>query len=113
MSLLLARASAKVQHLAIPRASRKRFQSARDALPPSKLYSSKPRPESGKQEPQQLPKLSLDGLGATPAIKGVIYAAIGVIATVETYTYSLWIYHKLYPQPVVRPPSVTETREEG
>lgn len=47
-----------------------------------------------------MPKFSLDGLGATPAMKAVIYTAIGVVATAETYTYGLWIYHKLYPKQV-------------
>lgn len=45
-----------------------------------------------------MPKFSLDGLGATPAMKVFIYTTIGILATVETYTYSLWIYHKMYPE---------------
>lgn len=31
-------------------------------------------------------------------MKAFIYTAIGILATVETYTYSLWIYHKVYPE---------------
>lgn len=31
-------------------------------------------------------------------MKAFIYTAIGIMGTVETYTYSLWIYHKLYPE---------------
>lgn len=75
-----------------------------------RAYGSKPpQASSGKdKEPPQLPKFSLDGLGATPAIKAVVYTMIGVLATVETYTYSLWIYHKLY-----RDPSGQSRQDEG
>lgn len=73
-------------------------------LPRSRTISSSDKPREGttkkKQEQSQsqpqLPKFSLDGLGATPAMKAVIYTAIGIMGTVETYTYGLWIYHKLY-----------------
>lgn len=65
-------------------------------------YSSKPQQGSSSkdQEPPQLPKFSLDGLGATPAIKAVVYTMVGILGTVETYTYGLWIYHKLYPEAI-------------
>lgn len=45
-----------------------------------------------------MPRFSLGGLGATPTMKVFIYAALAVMGTVETYTYSLWIWHKLYPE---------------
>ena len=35
-------------------------------------------------------------------MKAIIYTAIGIMVTVETYTYSIWIYYKLYPQPVIQ-----------
>ena len=80
-------------------------QTASDNSKLMRMYSSKSQQDrSGKgplhkdQGTPQLPKFSLDGLGATPAIKLVVYTMIGVIGTVETYTYGLWIYHKLYPE---------------
>ncbi len=36
--------------------------------------------------------------GASPLVKGVVYTMVGIIGTVETYTYSLWIWHYFYPK---------------
>jgi len=66
----------------------------------SRSFASRPTPASSKndQEPPELPKFSLDGLGATPRIKFFIYTAITIMGAAETYTYSLWIWHKLKPE---------------
>lgn len=46
--------------------------------------------------PGQLPSFSLNDLGATPRIRIFIYVVVGILATVETYTYSIWIWQKWF-----------------
>lgn len=108
MSLLSKRTSPYLQYRFL-RPSQSALSTSRLAAKP---YSSK-HPQHGKdQEPPQMPKFSLDGLGATPAMKAVIYTAIGIMATAETYTYGLWIYHKLYPEQAVQSRRDGETGEQ-
>jgi hypothetical protein len=44
---------------------------------------------------------------ASPLVRGVIYTMIAIMATAETYTYSIWIWRKLYP------PSTDQQVESG
>ncbi|KIV97000.1 hypothetical protein PV10_00810 [Exophiala mesophila] len=46
--------------------------------------------------PGELPKFSFNDLGATPRIKIFIYVVVGILATVETYTYSIWIWQRWF-----------------
>lgn len=58
-------------------------------LPTRRTYSTKKKPE---QDPADIPSFSFNGLGASLAVKAVVYLSIGVIATAETYTYGIWIW---------------------
>lgn len=95
------RFASPLARLTLPIVRRADLQPCRTISSSDKLES-EPRggttKEKQEQSQPQLPKFSLDGLGATPAMKAVIYTAIGIMGTVETYTYGLWIYHKLYAE---------------
>lgn len=110
MSLLLSRTVSTLQRTTSPPSAHILCRPPQEPAFQSRYSTSKPRKDAaGKnEEPPQFPKFSLDSLGATPAMKAVIYTAIGIMATAETYTYGLWIYHKLYPQPVVEAPTGSE-----
>ena len=41
-----------------------------------------------------MPAFSLKDLGATPAVKGVVYVMLAVIGTAETVTYGQWAYRR-------------------
>jgi hypothetical protein len=41
-----------------------------------------------------MPKFSMKDLGATPAVKGVVYLMLGIIGTAETITYGQWAYRR-------------------
>lgn len=41
----------------------------------------------------EMPSFSFKDLGASPTVKAVVYLGIGVIATAETYTYSIWAWN--------------------
>ena len=63
-------------------------------------YSSqhhKSKSSGDREEEPELPKFSMKDLGATPAVKAVVYTSLAVIGTAETYTYGKWIYGKVYP----------------
>ncbi|EON69310.1 hypothetical protein W97_08570 [Coniosporium apollinis CBS 100218] len=45
------------------------------------------------------PAFSMEGLGASRTVKIVIYTAITIIGTIETYAYGKWAWYKLYPPP--------------
>jgi hypothetical protein len=53
------------------------------------------------EQPEMVPKANFKEMfqGASPLVKGVVYTMVGVIATIETYTYSLWVWHYFYPKP--------------
>jgi len=38
-------------------------------------------------------------LGASPAVKFVVYTTVGIIATLETYAYGRWAWYKWGPKP--------------
>lgn len=40
----------------------------------------------------------MEGLGASPTVKVVVYTAIGILATIETYVYCRWAWYKLFPK---------------
>ena len=46
-----------------------------------------------------MPKVNFRDMfhNASPLTKGVVYTMLGLIGTVETYTYGLWIWHYFYP----------------
>lgn len=65
-----------------------------------KSSTSKPSAKRAREQPE-LPKANFREIfqGASPLVKGVVYTMIAVMATAETYTYGLWIWHKFYPSP--------------
>lgn len=44
----------------------------------------------------ELPRFSFKDLGASPTVKAVVYTALGIYGTAETYFYGRWAYEKFY-----------------
>lgn len=38
-------------------------------------------------------------LGASPTVKFVVYTALGIMGTLETYAYGKWAWYKWGPKP--------------
>ncbi|RVX68174.1 hypothetical protein B0A52_08682 [Exophiala mesophila] len=68
--------------------------SSRQSVPES--TSTIPPSATTNTNPGQLPKFSFNDLGATPRIKIFIYVVVAILATVETYTYSIWIWQRWF-----------------
>lgn len=43
-----------------------------------------------------MPSFSFKDLGASPTVKAVVYTALGIYGTAETYFYGRWAYEKFY-----------------
>jgi hypothetical protein len=54
---------------------------------------------STNTNPGQLPKFSMNDLGASPTVKAVVYTMIGIMGTVETYAYGKWAWYRWGPTP--------------
>jgi hypothetical protein len=46
------------------------------------------------ENPGEMPSFSFNDLGATPAVKAVVYIALGIMGTAETVTYGQWAYRR-------------------
>lgn len=71
----------------------KQYSDQRQQFKPSTRQSEK------DDQHEMVPKVNFRDMfdKTSPWVKGVVYVAIAVIATAETYTYSIWIWHSLYP----------------
>lgn len=57
--------------------------------------------KSKQQQPDpntEMPGFSFKDLGASPAVKAIVYAALGVIGTAETYFWCRWGWEKYGPR---------------
>lgn len=55
---------------------------------------------SKKEDDMEIKGVSFSELGATKTVKVVVIVAVSIIATVETYTYGLWIYHRWFKKEI-------------
>jgi hypothetical protein len=69
-------------------------------IPPSEQRCYSTQKAKSKYEEPEIPKTDFKAIfhNAHPAVKGVVIVMLVIMATAETYTYSIWIWRKLYPK---------------
>ena len=53
-------------------------------------------PNRHQDNEHDIPRFSFKDLGASPTVKAVVYIALGIYGTAETYFYGRWAYEKFY-----------------
>jgi hypothetical protein len=68
-------------------------------IPPSEQRCYSTQKSKSRYEEAEIPKTDFRAIfrNAHPAVKGVVIVMLVIMATAETYTYSIWIWRKLYP----------------
>ena len=72
------------------------IQTTHAVTPGIRSATNKAKHRQADPEPE-LPSFSLKDLGASPTVKAVVYTALGIAGTAETYFWCRWGWEKFKP----------------